>query len=508
MLRSRFRLLLRPRLWRRLSLRLWSLFGSRTLLWGRLSLFRLWLRSRTLLWRGFSLRLWPLFGSRTLLWSRFSRLRLLLRSGMLLWSRLSRPLFWCRLTLLWPRFGGRPLLRGRLGPGLWTLLRSRTCLGPRLHPRLWALLRSRPRLDWRTIDLRIRRARSRTQSGTSRNHRSDRSACPDGLGDGNYRWTSVIDRSKLLAILCGLLLVLQLRGHGRNALLPHASQFRGCRPPVDASRPVVTDPVNRGVVDDRAVVHVGNVSDVYIIDGAIVVKPVVVPVSALIAHAGVAVPIVNTAVIADMLAPEAIVVAIDAGDKSPVSRGPQEAHLRRLRPGAWHPVVTLRSVAPISGCPQIAFGGTRRLGIFRQWWRRLLRLNHRLVVACILGAGIVIGIVLVLVGRGLLLLSGGGLLLSILLWRCLLSRLLRLLLLRGLTGRLLIGLLRRLIGRLLLIAAAGLRAVGGGQVGVIGPVLRLIGLRRLTLRASLLRRVCSCILQCQSSGRWMRLRVR
>ena len=131
----------------------------------------------------------------------------------------------------------------------------------------------------------------------------------------------MIDGRELLAVLGCLLLVLQLRGHGRNALLAHAGHFRVRRPAGDASRPVVADAVNCGVVDDRAVVHI-HIVDVHVVDGAVVVEPIVVPIPALIAHAGVAESIINAAVVANMLAPKAVVVAIHAGDKSPISRRP------------------------------------------------------------------------------------------------------------------------------------------------------------------------------------------
>ena len=156
-----------------------------------------------------------------------------------------------------------------------------------------------------------------------------------------------------------------------------------------------------------------------------------------------------------MSAPKAVVIAVPAPDKSPISRRPQEAHLRRPRPSAGHPVVALRSIAPISGRPQIAIAGAVRLRIFRQRWRGLCGLHHWLAVAPILVASIVIvsGIVLV--------------------WR-----------------RLLIVLLRRLVCWLLLIVGTGrLGRVRRGQVGRSCWILRLVGLRRLTLAACVLRGV-------------------
>ncbi len=344
----------------RLRLRLWRWLRSRALLRSRLSLFlRSWLRSRTLL---------------------RSRLSLFLRS-------------WLR---------SRTLLRSRLGLFLRSWLRSRTLLWSGLRLRLWrrTLLRNGPGL------------RLWLRSRTSRNYRSDRFARRDGLRCCHYGWAPVIDSGKLLTILCCRLLMLHLRGHRRNALLTPCGNFCGHRLASNASRAVVAGTINRSVVDGDvvdhrvghgAVVHV-NVPDVHIVHGPVIVEAISVPVAALIADAGVTVPIVNAAVVADMSAPKAVVVAIPAADEPPISRRPQEADDRRLRPDARHPVVTLWSTAPISWGPDIAFARAFRLRILREGRRGLLGLKHRLAVVCVLIAGvvIVIGIVLVLRGSRLL----------------------------------------------------------------------------------------------------------
>ena len=343
-------------LWLGMLLRL--RLGPLLLLW--LSML-LWLRLSVLLllWLGMLLRL--CLSTLLLRLSMLLRLRLsvllLLRLGMLLRLRLST------LLLLWLGM----LLRLRLGMLL------RLCLGP-LLPLL------RPYLG----------------CVASRNHRSDRSACRDGLRRRKFGWTPVIDGGKLLAVLCCRVLVLQLRGHGRNALLAQCRVFRRQWPASDASRAVVAGTVYRGVVD-AAVINV-NVGNVHIVDGTVVVETISAPIPALIADAAVAESIVNAAVVADILAPEAVVEAIHAGGESPISRRPQEAHLRWHRPYSGNPEVTLWSVAPIPWRPQIAIARDRRLRIFRQRWRRLLCLKHGLAVTRIrvAGVGVVVGIVLVL----------------------------------------------------------------------------------------------------------------
>ncbi len=321
-----------------------------------------------------------------------SSFSLLLRLGMLLLLRLSMLLLRRRFSLLLRL--STLLLRGsfslllRLG----MLLRRRRFS---LLLRLGTLLLSRPGLLllWRSPSRLLCLLPGRS---ASRNRWSDRFALRNGLGRGINSRTPVINGGKLLAVLCCRLLVLQLRSHRRNALLTHSGHFRRQRPASDAPRSVVAGAVNCGVVD-RAVVHV-NVGDVHIVNGAVVVEPIVVPVPALITDAGVAESIVNTAVVADILSPKTIVVAIHAAEKSPVSRRPQEAHLGRLCPNSRHPVVTLRSIAPVSRRPQITLSRARRLRIFREWWRGLLRLQHGLAITRILDDGIVIVIGVGLVG--------------------------------------------------------------------------------------------------------------
>ena len=281
-------------------------------------------------------------------------------------------------------------------------------------------------------------------SGASGNYRSDRPACRDRLRRGKFRGTPVVDRGKLLAILCCRLLVLDLRGHGRNALLTQCGGFRRQRPASDASGPVVAGAVHVGV-GDVAVIDV-NVGYVHVVDGAVVVETISAPIAALIAGAAVAESIVNAAVEADIWAPEAVVEAIEAGEESPISRRPQEAHLRGRGPCAGYPEVALRSIAPIAGRPQVAIAGDGRLRIFRQRRRRLLCLKRGLAVTRILvfGVGVVIGIVLVL--RDLLHRWSG---------RSLLHR-------RGL----LIGLLRRLTYRLLIIGVVAWVPSVGARLSV------------------------------------------
>jgi len=106
--------------------------------------------------------------------------------------------------------------------------------------------------------------------------------------------------------LCGLALVLKLRGHRRNARTPIGDEFGRLRAYVDAATAtVVRHAVDGGVVDDDcAVVDVGDSRDVDVVDGAVVVEVTALPVAAVIPAAGVPVTVVDATVEADVWPPE------------------------------------------------------------------------------------------------------------------------------------------------------------------------------------------------------------
>ena len=159
----------------------------------------------------------------------------------------------------------------------------------------------------------------------------------------------MIDGGKLLAILRGFLTMLKLSGHRRNALLAGGGQLsRGGRTS-DAAWAVVADIVHGGVVDgcvvnrgvgDAAVVY-RDVAAAHIINSAVVFKPVSIPIATLIAGSGVTVSVIDAAVIADMPAPVAVVIAIATAAISPPSGRPQITGFGWTRPRAGDPVVAV-----------------------------------------------------------------------------------------------------------------------------------------------------------------------
>jgi len=221
-------------------------------------------------------------------------------------------------------------------------------------------------------------SRSWRSRGAGRNYRGDGFARSDGLSCRKHGRFAVIGGCELLAILGRHLLVLYLRCHGRNALFACGGDFGGQWLASDATRSVVTDArvrdIDGSVVHDDRIGHGAvidlDIADVgHIVDGAVVVETIAVPVATLIANADVAEAVVNAAVVANVPAPVPVVVAVSAAGVAPISRRPKIARLGRTRPRAGHPIVALRRIAPISRRPEIAVAGAVRLGVLGERWR-------------------------------------------------------------------------------------------------------------------------------------------
>lgn len=82
-------------------------------------------------------------------------------------------------------------------------------------------------IRWRAVWTSVARSRSRRGRSACRNYSGDGFAGGDGLSCRNYGRFAMIGGRKLLAILRCRLLVLYLRSHGRNALLPFGGHFGG-----------------------------------------------------------------------------------------------------------------------------------------------------------------------------------------------------------------------------------------------------------------------------------------
>ena len=196
----------------------------------------------------------------------------------------------------------------------------------------------------------------------------------------------MVDAGKLSPISAGRLLVLHLCSHGRSMRRAHCRQFRGSRLDLNsAGAAVETDTAASPVViADRAVVEVVVHGDVYVVDGAIVVKVPTAPVTTLIAVADVTESVVDPAIVADVLTPVAAIEPVVVMPVAPVARGPQGALIGSLHPHARHPVIawlriTNLRIRPVAWRPQIVVTGGLRLVVFgERRWRIVSGINRLL----------------------------------------------------------------------------------------------------------------------------------
>lgn len=163
--------------------------------------------------------------------------------------------------------------------------------------------------------------------------------------------------------------VVGLQRRGRNVRRPRGGQLCGGRACGHAARPVEAGG-RPAIHHDRLLVDIGEVRIADVVDAAVVEEVVVPPVTALIGVAVIAEAVVDAAVVADLRPPVAFVEAVGAVLETPPRRGPQQAGLRRLGPGARHPVVVVdvRVPGPIARGPDVVRTGDRRLVV--DWQRR------------------------------------------------------------------------------------------------------------------------------------------
>jgi hypothetical protein len=209
----------------------------------------------------------------------------------------------------------------------------------------------------------------------------------------------VIDGGELLFVLCRCLLHLQLRCHGRNALLAGCGNFNRQGLASDAPRAVeagaAIGDVDGCVVDNDCIRH-GTVVDLnvrdigHVVDGAVVVETISVPVAPLVAGADLAESVVNAAIVANVPAPISVAVAVSATGESPVARRPQHPRLGRACPRTGHPVIAFRRIAPIPRRPEVAVARSFRLRVFGQLRRGLGGFDVGLAVA-----GVVVVVIIV-----------------------------------------------------------------------------------------------------------------
>jgi hypothetical protein len=199
----------------------------------------------------------------------------------------------------------------------------------------------------------------------------------DWPGLSNFCGLAAIVRVELLLVLGSGLSHLTLLGQSGGANLAAGSQFRRTWLDVDASAPTViahgvagAAAVGDVVVDDRAVVDVGDAANVG--DTAVVIEVIAVPIATEVADADVAEAVVDTTVEADVGAPVTAVEAIAAAIVAPVGRRPESAVIGGRAPNAGHPVVASRAPCPVAGSPHVIGFGSGWLVVLRQRGRGLV----------------------------------------------------------------------------------------------------------------------------------------
>jgi len=355
LLRSFLPLLLR----RSLALLLWSLP-----LLGRLRLSLLLLRRCLPL----LLDLLPLLLRRSLpLRLLLLRLPLLLRNLLPLLLRRSLPLLLLlhRPLLLLLRL---PLLRLRLTRMLLRFL----CL-----PLL--LLRNRPLLQLRRCRMLLLLCLSLIAHLYCRGHSHIAIGCERLVHDHACR-PSMVHIGKLCAVGAGNMLIPHLRLHWRGVLLMASCQFSGACTHLQSSRSTVEAHADSAAVALAygAVIHVMHYRHVYIVHRAVVVEVPAAPVSALVAEADVAKPVIHAAIVANVRSPVAPVEPVAMVRVAPVARRPKRALVRSLNPPARNPVVARVTPCPVAGSPQIAVPRILGLIVFGQRRWRLRGIGHRL----------------------------------------------------------------------------------------------------------------------------------
>src|SRR5215469_10270745 len=158
------------------------------------------------------------------------------------------------------------------------------------------------------------------------------------------------------------MLVLRLQWCGRGMLLTRRRYLLGGRLRSRAAGSAVEAYIrHRRAVDHCLIVDVCNIDATEIVDGLIVVEDAVLPITTLVADASIAEAVVDAAIETDVRTPIAGMQHVDAIAPPPIGRRPQQADSGWQHPCARHPVITLRTICPEAGRPDVADVRHRRL---------------------------------------------------------------------------------------------------------------------------------------------------
>jgi hypothetical protein len=159
-------------------------------------------------------------------------------------------------------------------------------------------------------------------------------------------------------------MLLLIRGAFNVMFASRSFFFRAWAVRYSASSTVIAHAVYGHVVDNSFVVHM-HICDVHVIHCTVIGEVAMIPISAFVAVTYVSETVVHSTVKADMRTPISGVPNVGAFAPSTITGCPEEADLRRHDPRARHPVIPVIAICPITGRPNVALAGTKRLCVNR-----------------------------------------------------------------------------------------------------------------------------------------------
>lgn len=172
--------------------------------------------------------------------------------------------------------------------------------------------------------------------------------------------TAVIHRMPLIAVVRGKIAMAILIARRLPAALAFPAHFVAVRASFDSAAAVEADAVAL-TERDTPFIDVMNHANVYVEDSAIVEKHAVSPFAAVKAAAGVAIPVVDSAIETHVGAPVAAMPNVKAVRKDPVARSPKKLRFGRQHPSSRDPIIAIGAIGPIAGNPNVA--GLRANGL-------------------------------------------------------------------------------------------------------------------------------------------------
>src|SRR6516225_1657472 len=195
-----------------------------------------------------------------------------------------------------------------------------------VQPGTFRVRNRQPLVRWTIVGMNTRASNTCAAIGrrliaASRFASRDRTAISElsGPGSGRHRWSAMIHEGAQLSVVASLFHVTCLCGHRCHVALTSKLLFLPRRASVDASiAAVVANPIDRCiVVDDRGVVGVMDLGDVYVVHPSVVVKTVTVPAASFIPVTKIAITIVHAAVETHERAPVTFMKGISAFAPTP-----------------------------------------------------------------------------------------------------------------------------------------------------------------------------------------------